>query len=522
MDRIVGNSAQQPAGEATPAKEPGPGPGPGSATAQPPGPRAPAIAPVSGSEECLRRLIESFAQALWETSAAGELVADCPAWRAQTGQSFEQWAGAGWLDAIHPEDRAEVEQRWREAVAAGYIIDAEFRLRDAAGGWRWTQIWATPIRAPDGAILKWCGMNIDIHSRRRTEDALRKSEERQAFLLKLSDALRPLADPVAIQEVAARLLGKHIAASRVGYAETQADGETVLVTRHYIDGVPGIEGCYRYEDYGPALLRELRAGRAVVRPDVANDPTLTDAEKRAHAALQLGALVNVPLVKGGRLLAVLFLNYREAHAFSADELLLLQDVGERTWAAVERARAEAALRESEKKYRTLFETMYEGFLVSELVRDDTGQVVNYRHIEVNPALERLTGLRRDAVLGRLGSEVLPDRYTSWMSISERVVASGEPIRLEFHSELLQRWFDISVSPYGADRVIVLYDDITARKQAESVLRKNAERQAFLLRLGDALRSLAPADEIKAVAARLLGQHLASDRVYYAEIEPNDE
>ncbi|MFO0577368.1 MAG: PAS domain-containing protein [Polyangia bacterium] len=296
--------------------------------------------------EALRRLVESYAQALWEASADGELVVDSPSWRSRTGQSFEEWRGAGWLAAVHPDDRADAERTWREAVAAGYIIDVTLRQRQAEGGWRWTRLWATPLRGANGAVVRYAGMSIDIHPGRQSEDRLRRGEERQAFLLALSDALRPLADPLEIQEVATRLLGEHLQASRVGYAEDQADDETIVVTRHYTDGVPGIEGRYRYDDYGPALLREFRAGRTVVRPDVANDPTLTEAERRAHEALQLGATVNVPLVKGGRLLAVLFLHYREAHAFSGAELQLLLDVAERTWAAVERARAEAALRQA--------------------------------------------------------------------------------------------------------------------------------------------------------------------------------
>lgn len=296
--------------------------------------------------EALRRLIESYAQALWEASPDGELVVDSPSWRSRTGQSFEEWRGSGWLAAVHPDDRAGAEQTWREAAAAGYIIDVTLRLRQAEGGFRWTRLWATPLRGADGAVVRYAGMSIDVHPSRQGEEVLRRAEERQAFLLALSDALRPLADPIEIQLVATRLLGEHLKASRVGYAEDQADDETIVVTRHYTDGVPDIEGRYRYDDYGPELLREFRAGRTVVRPDIVNDPTLTESEKQAHAALQLGATINVPLVKGGRLQAVLFLHYREAHAFSGAELQLLLDVAERTWAAVERARAEAALRQA--------------------------------------------------------------------------------------------------------------------------------------------------------------------------------
>ena len=187
--------------------------------------------------------------------------------------------------------------------------------------------------------------------RNEIEASLRTSEERQRFLLGLSDTLRPIGDPVEIQLVAARLLGQHLGANRVAYAEDGGDGETVVLARNYTSGVPGIEGIYRYADYGEELLRELRAGRPVIRPDIANDASLSEAEKNAHAVLQLGATLNVPLVKAGRLVAILAVHYIAAHEFKGEELALVREVAERTWAAVERSRAEADLRASEERFR---------------------------------------------------------------------------------------------------------------------------------------------------------------------------
>lgn len=194
----------------------------------------------------------------------------------------------------------------------------------------------------------------------QTEVSLRSSEERQAFLLRLSDALRPLADPVTIQFEAARLLGEYLGANRVGYAEARPDGETLVVTRNYVNGVPSLEGRYRWDEYGSELLRELENGRTVVRGSIGSDPTLTDTEKVAHAALQLGATANVPLVKAGHLVAILFLHYRDAHEFKPIELALLEDVAARAWEAVERAWAEEELRRSYEELRRMNREL-EGF-----------------------------------------------------------------------------------------------------------------------------------------------------------------
>jgi PAS domain S-box-containing protein len=130
------------------------------------------------SEARHRLLIESWAQAVWETDANGVVIADSPSWRAYTGQTLKEWLGSGWLDAVHPDNRASAERQWREAVPAHGPFDAEYRLRAPGGGWRWTNVRAAPVLDAEGHVEKWVGMNIDIDARKRAEAALRESEAR--------------------------------------------------------------------------------------------------------------------------------------------------------------------------------------------------------------------------------------------------------------------------------------------------------------------------------------------------------
>jgi two-component system sensor histidine kinase/response regulator len=91
-------------------------------------------------DERLRALVAGSVLTVWETSADGLVEADSPGWRAITGQTLEEWSGFGWLDAVHPEDQADAERRWRDAVAKRALMDAEFRLRTPTGEWRWANL----------------------------------------------------------------------------------------------------------------------------------------------------------------------------------------------------------------------------------------------------------------------------------------------------------------------------------------------------------------------------------------------
>ncbi|BCJ47521.1 hypothetical protein Aiant_81780 [Actinoplanes ianthinogenes] len=144
----------------------------------------------------------------------------------------------------------------------------------------------------------------DYLERREAEAALRESEERQAFLLKLSDALRPLGDPAAVRTTAARLLGEQLGANRCLYAEVAGD-EWLVEDAFEQDVLPLPSGRYDIARFGQWIVDRLRAGEPHVFDDLNSDERFDSAQRDAHAALSIHACVAVPLVKDGSLVAVL-------------------------------------------------------------------------------------------------------------------------------------------------------------------------------------------------------------------------
>jgi signal transduction histidine kinase len=172
-----------------------------------------------------------------------------------------------------------------------------------------------------------------------------ESEARRAFLLQLSDALRPLGDSGAIQREASRVLRAHLGASRVVYTDALDCGTLEVVAYDVLPGISDLMGRrYRLSDYGPGIEAELADGDTLWRDDVQADARFSDAEKTEYGNLQIAAFATAPIVKDGRLVGIVSAHCAWPHRWSRAELGLIEETAERTWAAVARARAEEALR----------------------------------------------------------------------------------------------------------------------------------------------------------------------------------
>lgn len=182
----------------------------------------------------------------------------------------------------------------------------------------------------------------------------------------------------------------------------------------------------------------------------------------------------------------------------------------------------AAAEAERDRYRLLFQTMGQGYCCFELVRDATGRAIDQRYLEFNQAFERIFGIAVDRATGRLASEIFPDLDPSWTQAFDRIARQGAPERIEQPFSAIDRWFEVFAYPDGTDRLSVTFEDVTVRRAAEDALRASEERQAFLLRLSDALRAQEDADAVARRAIALVQDHLGLDRCYIAYYRPADD
>jgi PAS domain S-box-containing protein len=137
-------------------------------------------------------------------------------------------------------------------------------------------------------------------------------------------------------------------------------------------------------------------------------------------------------------------------------------------------------KENEERYRQLFNEMVSGSALHEVICDEAGAPVDYMYLDVNPAFEEITGLKRDDVVGKTVLEMMPDTEKYWIETYGNVALSGKSIHTENYSRSLYKFLDVSAFSPQKGRFVVTFTDVTERKLAEADLKSTTEQLAVLL------------------------------------------
>jgi PAS domain S-box-containing protein len=256
----------------------------------------------------------------------------------------------------------------------------------------------------------------------------------------------------------------------------------------------------------------LRQGAVAAIEDTGSDPRLTPSERAALQGIDIGAVLGIPLVRDGRVVAVLSTHSRTPRPWTEDDIGLVHEVAARTWPWVERARVQVALQESEARFRALAEMSPLGVAVS----STEGEIVYS-----NRAYAEILGLEPDDLVGRPSTFVYYDPADrNWLAaMREKGHLRGVEVRFR-HKDGDPVWVSINVAPidYGGPNAIIgVVQDITERKHAEEALRQSGERHAFLLTLSDTLRAQPDEASIETQAVTMLAEHMHLDRCWISKV-----
>jgi len=244
-------------------------------------------------------------------------------------------------DPLPPEEWPGARALRGERVTPGI----EFR-REQDGETRWFNVAGVPLDGP-WEEPKAVGVVQDITERKRRE-------ERQQFMRALDDALRPLADPVEVKQTASRMVSEHLDLDRAGYAELNPDGDTMTVERDWTrTGVSSMTGKFDSVAFG-TIFTGLYDGETTTVEDSRTEVELSEETyERTWGAIGARAAIAAPVLKQGEFVAAFYVHSVDPRQWSDAEISIIEHVAERTWEAVERARAEQRLSASNRSLERL-------------------------------------------------------------------------------------------------------------------------------------------------------------------------
>ncbi len=424
--------------------------------------RAQTEAALAASESRFRALVTSTSEMLYRMNAdwsemlsfsGGGLLADTDA------------PLAGWVERYLPRaERPRVAAAIAAAVTARDVFELEHAVKLADGTIGWVTSRATPMLNERGEIDEWFGAAYDITDRRRNELWLAE----QSRLLELIGSEHSLDEALdALCEATERLSGHARVAVLLANEERSAIARVVAhdIPAGFRAGIVGAPIGVACADPGAAAISD---DKPVTSTDMGRDARWSREWYDLCKAHGIRACHATPVHDDeGTPRAALLLCFERAREVEPWQRRL-GDLGAHiAGVALRHERADRALRESEKKYRSLFDTISDGICIIEMIYDACGEPVDFRYVETNSAfVEHATR----PMLGKRVKEVVPDYEQGWLDTFGEVARTGKPKRREgiVHG-LGDQWFRTSAVRFGGDgshRVVVLFSNITAQKQAE--------------------------------------------------------
>jgi PAS domain S-box-containing protein len=417
---------------------------------------------VLHTQQQLQKLNEHY-QFILEATGTGTWE-----WNVQTGETIfnEQWANIvgytldelqpvsieTWTRLTHPDDLPAAQEALQKHFAGlTPYYETEFRMKHRAGHWIWILDKGKVAEwTPDGKARWMLGTHQDINERKMAAHAANERMKELSAFYKLSELTEDVALP--LEEIYARFvnhLPQSMQYSKLAYAIIKING---------------------HEYHSPNFIKS--------------------------SSLSISA----PLIIEGQESGMLEVGYQHQFAndtdnpFLQEEYLFIKGIAERLARITERKLAEKHLRFSENRFRNLVNQMQIGLAVHEIILDNEGKPVNYRFLDVNPAFEKLTGLKRENIICKTVLEVLPNTEEKWISAYGKVALTGESCSFESYAQEFDRFYSVVAFQTQPMQFAVLTEDITEQKRTIKQLESNNQKFRLLSRAATEMLSLKSGNE----------------------------
>jgi PAS domain S-box-containing protein len=413
------------------------------------------------SEARYRQLADAMPQIVWTADVNGHATYFNERWFEFTGMSAADAGPHAWHRVVHPDDLPGVVAKREQTLESGETFEVECRFRARDGSYRWHLGRAVPMRNETGRIEFWIGTATDIHDRKVIED-------QRTFIVAASDALaRSLDYRETLSEVAALAAGEvadwcavHVVEQDGTVAEiavAHADPAKVTFAHELLERYPS--------DYTQptGVGAVIASGESELVAEISDEMLQHAAQDELHLDLlrQLGfnSYMCVPMKSRDRIIgAITFISSESGHRYSAEDLLVAEELARRAATAIENARLYRETQERAQAVRVLA-TIGDGvFLV-----DRSGRIRLW-----NAAAERITGIAEVLAIGRRAVDTIPN----WAAIEPRVpvALAGEPARAEsvpLEVALGELWLSMSAVGYE-DGTVYAFRDLTEERALETM------------------------------------------------------
>ncbi|MBI5945415.1 MAG: GAF domain-containing protein [Chloroflexi bacterium] len=389
---------------------------------------------------------------------------------------------------------------------------------------------ALQISSAEQNALLYSQVQTELNERKQAEANLRRLNRLYATFSEINQTIVHVHDRQTLFEQVCRVAVEYGQFRMAWIGLTQAGGQPILPVAFAGDEqgyLKNVRITYNEENFGRGPTgTAIREGRCVICQDIATNPLMNPWQDQALSRGYRSS-ASLPIFQDGRAIGAMSVYSGEPDGFDAEDEKLLDEIGKNISFALNtmqiearRAQAEEELRVSEQRYRELFNSMIDGFALHEIICDENGKPGDYRFVEVNPAFERLTGLRSENLIGKTVLEVLPKTEAYWIEIYGNVALTGRSTFFENYSRELDRYFEISAYCPKPNQFAVIMVDITERKRAEEATHQRVVELELLYEGGLAFSQLLNPREIAKKIIYLLEQkmnwHHTAIRLYNSE------